>query len=163
MFGWAARFSDDWGTLPAEPVLYFFMMTGAIQIILTKAPAPQPVSHSPYWVAILWRVTTVAAPLLAVLGWWLVSKRSGSARLFGLWMRFAGDFSQAVGLMFFLLIRWSNTPVNDDAHVYLMHLAMGVFAFVAMLVVRDVWILRQVSSIAAYLDRLAEGIDPERL
>lgn len=165
MFGWASRFTDDWGTLPAEPVLYFFMLTGSIQIIATQSHQALPAVHpDATWVSVGWRIITLISPLLAALGWWLVNRRTGQTRLFGLWMRFAADFGQAIGLVFFLIIRLANTPVDDDAHVYLMHLSMGVLCFVVMLVVRDVWILRRVQEIASYLDRLDdEDLDPKEL
>lgn len=158
MFGWADRFTDTWGALPAEPILYFFMLTGLLQIIIT----PRAVSQStltPIWISDLWRISGLVSPLLCVLAWYLVNKRTGRARLMGLWVRFAGDFGQAIALAVFLVIRSTSFPVDDDAHVYLMHIVAGVLFFVCMLVLRDVWILVKVEEIAAHLERLGAAED----
>jgi hypothetical protein len=155
LFGWANRFSDTWGSLPAVPVLYFFMFLGTVQIIATSTPGQ--VLHAPYWVSMLWRGSALCSPMLVVLAWYLVTHRAGRQRLFGLWMRFAGDFGQAIALAVFLTMRLAYTPVHDDAHIFLMYIVGGVFTFVTMLVIRDVWILRRVQEIAAYIERLNEA------
>lgn len=157
LFGWPVAQVDNWGTLPAVPMLYLSMLAGSVHILVTRSPYPSPDVHTPEWVVTLWQVTTLTAPLLALLGWWLVSKCTGSTRLSGLWIRFAGDFNQAMGLLFFLTLRVANTHYNDDAHVYLMYVAMGMFLLVLMLVVRDVWILLRVREVAADLELLAEA------
>jgi hypothetical protein len=160
MFGWAERFADTWGALPAEPILYFFMLTATLQIILTPRPATGAPSATPVWVSDLWRTTGLIAPALCLIAWYMINKRAGRARLAGLWVRFAGDFSQAIALSIFLVLRIANTPVDDDAHVYLMHVVTGVLVFVAMLVMRDVWILLKVEEIAMHLSRLSEDEPP---
>lgn len=163
MFGWADRFTDTWGALPAEPILYFFMLTGLIQIIATPKASTGQITDTPIWVSDTWRISGLVAPLLCILAWYLVNKRTGRQRLFGLWVRFAGDFGQAIALTVFLIIRSTNVPVDDDAHVYLMHLLTGVLAFVVMLVLRDVWILLKIEEISAHLTRLSAEDPPEAL
>lgn len=163
-FGWASTPTDHWGVLPAVPVLYFFMLTGTLHIIATPGGTISGVPHIPAWGALIWRVSGLVAPLLATLAWYLVNKRSGKPRLFGMWLRFAGDFSQMISLLVFVVMRTAYSPVTDDAHIYLMHLAYGVLAFVLMLVARDVWILLKVQEIAGYIERLSDaGVDLEEL
>lgn len=156
MFGWPSGQIDNWGTLPAVPVLYFFMLVGSLHIIATDGDYALPADAPPYWVGILWRVTTVVAPLLALTGWWMVSKHTGGVRLSGLWLRFAGDFGQATGLLVFLVLRMGDIPFNDDPRVYLVYVAAGTFFLVVMMVARDVWILWQVRKVAADIECLIE-------
>jgi len=162
MFGWAERFTDTWGALPAEPILYFFMFSGLLQITAFPRPSASSANtpaNTPDWVSELWRVAGFAAPLLCLIAWYLINKRTGSQRLAGLWVRFAGDFAQATALTTFLIIRFADSPINDDAHVYLMNIDVGVLVFVVMLVLRDVWILVKVEEIAAHLERLGAAED----
>lgn len=160
LFGWADGFTDSWGALPAEPILYFFMLTGILQIIITPVAAAT-VTHTPVSISDTWRVSSLVAPVLCLLAWWMIHKSSGRIRLAGLWVRLAGDVSQLCSLTVFLVIRLTYTPINDDVHVYLMHVMMGVAAFVLMLVLRDLWILLRVEEIASHLERLSSaGIDP---
>ena len=157
LFGWADRFTDTWGSLPAVPVLYTFMLCGTLNIILTPNNPTSEGVHTPGWVSDLWRFSSLLAPMLVALAWYLVEHRSGRQRLIGLYLRFAGDAGQAVALGVFLVIRLSFTPVSDDAHIFLMWIVGGVFAFVLMLVARDLWILRRVQEIASVLEQLNDA------
>jgi hypothetical protein len=160
LFGWADGFTDTWGALPAEPILYFFMLTGLLQIMVFPRSSTGGVTDGG-WISGLWKVSGVVSPLLCLVAWYLINKCRGQQRLVGLWVRFAGDFGQATALGTFLLIRLTNSPIDDDAHVYLMHIDVGVLTFVLMLVLRDIWILLRVEESAAHLTRLVQVEPPE--
>lgn len=156
LFGWTDRFTDTWGSLPAVPVLYAFMLCGTLQIMTRRGNVTVQV-HVSAWISDTWRCSSLLSPLLVGLAWHLVTHHSGRKRLIGLYLRFAGDFGQAVALGVFLIIRLSYSPVNDDAHIFLMWIVGGVFAFVCMLVARDLWILRRVQEVAMILERLEKA------
>ena len=157
LFGWTGQFSDNWGTLPAVPVLYTAMLLGTLQITLTRRGTVTGEIHTPIWVSDVWRASSLISPALVALAWYLVVNKPGKPRLIGLWLRFGGDVGQAVALSVFLLIRLHYAPIDDDAHIFLMYIVGGVFFLVCMLVVRDIWILGLVQEIAAHLERLNEA------
>ena len=157
LFGWANRFTDNWGALPAEPILYFFMLFGTLQIVTSGRPTLTLTLRLPSWVESVWETSSVAGPLLSLVAYWLVTRFVGRVRLFGLWNRFAGDFSQAISLAVFIVMRIYSSPPIDDAHIYLMNIVVGVLCFVIMLVLRDIWTLIRVEEITAHLKRLEDA------
>jgi hypothetical protein len=157
LFGWANRFTDTWGALPAEPILYFFMLVGTLQIVVSGRPTLTVSVDLPAWVESVWEVSSVIGPFLSLVAYVLVTRFAGRVRLFGLWNRFAGDFSQVISLTVFIMMRFYSSPVADDAHIYLMNIVLGVLCFVIMLVLRDVWTLIRVEEITAHLKRLEDA------
>lgn len=163
VFGWTARFTESWGSLPAVPILYAMLFFGALHVTLTD-PIPGGLGDVAFepWASISWRVLSMVSPAIAWLAWWLIDRKRGNVRLFGLWLRFAGDIGQFIALASFLLSRavTDRQEEYDDPHVYLTYALLGVLGFVGMLVLRDLWILIQVEEITRELEHQSEDPPP---
>ena len=147
LFGWTARFTESWGALPAVPILYGTLLLGAIQVsVFDPIPGGPDDIATEWWASLSWRILSIMSPVLAFIAWWLINRRSGQTRLFGLWLRLAGDLG-----------RWlEDRGEYDDPRIYFTYALTGVLIFVGMLVIRDVWILVQVEEITRELERLAQ-------
>ena len=160
LFGWTAKFTESWGSLPATPIIYFGLLLGTINVIL-RDPTPGNAGDviAQPWASLMWRILSVISPLLAFLSGYLIVNFHGVKRLFGLWLRLAGDLGQFVALATFLLGRIAAGPISE-ARLYVIYGLSGVLVYVGMLAVRDIWILIQVEEITRELerqDRLTDG------
>lgn len=158
LFGWTAKFTEDWGSLPATPIIYLSLLAGTIHVIVTDPHpgGPEDVVDQ-WWASVAWRVLGILAPILAIVAGKLICKFSGQVRLFGLWLRLAGDVGQFIAILALMLGRvLQDEGLYDDPRVYFTYALFGVLGFIGMLVIRDVWILFQVEEITRELDQLAK-------
>ena len=138
------------------PIIYLFLLLGTFHIIVVD-PRPGGIGDIAveWWASLAWRILAVMSPLLTLLAGWIISNRRGMTRLFGLWLRMAGDLGQFCALGTFLIGRFIEDDNDyDDPQILLTYGLVGVIVFVGMLVLRDVWVLIKVEEITRELDRL---------
>ena len=152
---WVGETTHDWGAIPAEPILYFFSFCAVLIVVLTfhnNEIGFERVGLGQHF-SVVWKTLGLIAPLLALVAWHLVRKRTGKWRYFGMWLRLVVDLLQLSVMIIFIGVRTAlpGADWGDDA-LYTLGITLGAATFVFMLVVRDVWTLATIENIATHLE-----------
>lgn len=145
--------SGLWHHVAAQPLIFFFLWCAALRITFTEDfPHIRFQQVFAPWVEGVWLATGLLCPVLALVAWWLIVGSSWSrSSLFGLWVRFGADLGQFTALLTFhvaVVMTSPTMPGVTEARIYLRYALAGVMAYVAALVVRDVWAIMSTNSLA---------------
>ena len=132
-----------------EPMLYFFLWGAASRVVFTDDLTAIPFREvlSP-WAEIAWNITSLTAPPLAFLAWWLMFKSLlPRASLAGLWVRLAADTGQFAALLTFHLATIPGDRSNESV-LFERYVTAATLVFFFATIVRDVWALALTHRIA---------------
>ena len=84
--------SDAWPAIRFQPILYFVLWGAAIRLALSPAVPPNfsEITTAQIFYDV-WLIQGISYPLLALVAWFLIEKRSGLTRFAGMWLRLSAD------------------------------------------------------------------------
>ena len=145
------------GRVAFQPILYLVLWAAAIRLGLsdyTNIPFREVLTG---WTEALWEALSIGCPPLAGVAWWMIVHRPPRAKLAGHWLRLSADIGMLVAVLtYHVATVLGQSQWRDDATIYSRYLTGSVILFLAVLVVRDVWVL-------VTINRLAAGIRDGRL
>jgi hypothetical protein len=152
-------FTTPWRVVPASPILYVFVFVAGVHVIATTGNAELgfdeagfvPVVY--YW----WNFLVVVSPFMVCLAYILIRKAHGHARLWGFWLRLAGDFGTAAAVTAMVTTRLlilSPNVIMSDAQLFSLIILCGVAVFMLELVVRDIGALVVMEKLARQLHEI---------
>lgn len=145
-------FAKSWRIMAYQPVLYAFIFAASVRLWLNKTPPPKfdYISRGFYDV---WLLLGICSPIVALIAWLCIEKRTGSAVFIGMWVRLAADIGMLTNLLSYHLATIRDG--RSEATIFSRYLMGAIMVFVLSLIVRDIW--------AIYImEKLAGQIDSER-
>lgn len=152
-------FTTPWRVVPASPTLYVFVFVAGVHVIATTGNAELGFDEAGFVPAVYywWNFLVVVSPFMVCLAYMLIRKAHGHARLWGFWLRLAGDFGTAAAVTAMvttrLLILSPNT-IMSDAQLFSLIILCGVAVFMLELVVRDIGALVVMEKLARQLHEI---------
>lgn len=130
-----------------QPILYLFIWGAAIRLWRNTStpPAFDLISSGFYEV---WLSFGVGAPMLSLVSWWLIHKRSGRARYIGMWTRMSADLLVFIYLLSFHIVTALSGPNPSESKIFTRYILGAATVFVIVLLVRDMWALAVTERIA---------------
>ena len=146
-----------WRMIPAQPILYTYMLMAGIYIIAT--PSNERIgfedagfSDSLYYAL---NILVIMSPLVTGIAWILIRYRSGTQRVLGFWLRLAGDAGVLAALIAFIITRYIVLRgAMGDSPMFSLIILSG-FASVVF-----VWLVRDIGKIVL-LERTANQLKSE--
>ena len=139
---------SSWPAVRFQPILYFFLFGAALRL-WREPSAPlnfdQVITPGFYEV---WLGIGVGAPILSLLAWWLIHKRSGRARYVGMWTRTSADLLVFVYLLSFHIVSALHSVNPSESKIFTRYILGAAITFVITLIGRDVWALMITERIA---------------
>ena len=132
---------DVWHRVAFQPLLYLFLWAATIRVAFSDGQTIPFEAIGGHWIYHGWLTVNLTAPPMTVAAWWLIKhSRAWWASLAGIWLRLAADTMMFGGLLGFHLARMQ-IPCTSDATIYSRYLTAAALAFIAVLIVRDVWVI----------------------
>lgn len=144
-------FRSDWPLVPFQPILYFFLFGVAVRLWINQTEPINFDSISPGIYGI-WIGLGVVCPMLSLLSFYCIEKCSGIWRYRGMWFRLAADS----GIFFYLLAFHISSVTNlkaNEIRIFSRYCIGAILIFVLLLVVRDIWALRENEKTARIIQR----------
>ncbi len=132
-------FYPGWNFIPFTPILYFFIFTSTLAVILSNYP-PIPFENlgAPKLIYVTWCYIGLSGPIMAFIGYQLTTKSHGKASYVGLWVMFGANVSMFLSLnAFFLAIFLDHSSPMKDLKLVARALISSIIVFVAYLSVKD--------------------------
>lgn len=129
-------FALNWARVPFQPILYTFLLLGALLIVLFDIDYPAFVHNSRLFIQ--WIALSVLMPPLALLSWILIKFHPGRPRYLGFWLRAAADVGQIASVSAFIaVVSQQIDPIASE--IYAAQIFSAVWWFLLVLVIRDIW------------------------
>lgn len=138
---------SSWPAVRFQPILYFFLFGAALRLWREPSTPPsfdQVITPGFYEV---WLGIGMGAPILSLVSWWLIHKRSGRTRYVGMWTRASADLLVFVYLLSFHIVT-VKTFAPTEPRIFSRYIVGAATVFVIVLLVRDVWALMITERIA---------------
>ena len=148
-----SRWADHpWPVIPYAPLFFTAAFLGRF-VIMVGGGEPIPFDHIlGVWGYPIWLWLGILCPIMLGASWWMIFRKAGRWRVAGFRMRLGADTGMACALAAFILAyRESERHLLtrlDDAHLMALTLLSSIWVFLAISVVRDVWVIVQNERIA---------------
>ena len=149
---WDEFFSSPWRVIPFQPILYFFLWGAAVRLWANQSAPPnfdEVIAHGFYGV---WLSMGIVGPVLALVSWYLIRKRTGRWRFLGMWARLAADITVSVVILAFHVVNVS-TRSPTESRIFSRYLLGASLLFVLILIVRDLAALVLTERLAGRIHR----------
>lgn len=144
--------SSTWAAIRFQPILYLFIFGAGIR--LAKNPDEPSnfatvITTNIYWV---WLSLMIGSPVLSLMSWIAIEKRSGRTRFMGMWSRLAADIGMLTTLVTFHAAE-ALTRNEGESHLLSRYIVAATIMFVFSLIIRDVWTLIVMERLAGQIHR----------
>lgn len=130
-----------WPVVRFQPILYLFIWSATIRIIITEQIPIRFDLISP-WIYKAWATLNVLCPLIALLALWLIRKCKWSrSTLVGIWLRLGSDIGMFLALLSFHLagiLSDADPSLVEETTVFRRYIVASCLFFCLLLVVRDI-------------------------
>lgn len=141
-----------WPLIPFTPIITLMLWGSALRL-WSSPHAPADLQDSiPNTTYIGWLITGSTGPPLALLAWWMVTKREGIQRYRGMWVRLGADILCLTYVLAFHLAVVLNMPATE-ARIFSRYCVASILLFLLAAVGRDVWALAITERVARRLHR----------
>ena len=143
---------DSWHRVPFQPILYFFLWSATLRIVITDNP-PIRFEFIGTYTYTAWATAGLLCPPLALFAWWLM-KRSKWRRgpLAALWIRLGADLGQLVALLTYHIVSvFTVYNLQNESRIYARYCVGAATMLVIALVLRDLWSIVLMERVAAKL------------
>lgn len=148
-----AYLSDQpWPPVRYQPILYLFLFGAAVRLWRNQQTPPafdQIIADGTYNV---WLGIGMGAPVLSLISWWMIVKRSGITRYIGMWARAGADLLIFIYLLSFHIVT-VKTFDHNEPRIFSRYVVGATTVFVLTLIIRDVWTLVITERLARRLHR----------
>jgi hypothetical protein len=144
-------FAKSWRIMAYQPVLYVFIFAASVRLWHNDSPPPKfdYIARNFYDI---WLILGIVSPIVALIAWICVQKRTGRAVFIGMWVRLAADIGIMTNLLSYHLATISDG--RSEATIFSRYLMGATMFFVLTLIVRDLWAIYIMEKLAGQIDSI---------
>ena len=92
-------FNKRWPLIAFQPILYFFVFGATLRLAYLQTPPPafDVIIYDHFYN--VWLILGITSPILSLIAWFLIEKRSGRKRFIGIWLRLTADIEYSLLLL----------------------------------------------------------------